>query len=738
VNGEHREYAFQSAYCSSRASATALGLALSVAASGFVFQQNDNPAVAAESPIPASSIANSQSAEGLDQESMGGFRVMQSVSVTQTPRSAAADALRQPSKHIVREGDTLWSISRRYGVSPNNLASANNLLEDSTLQIGQALLIPAGAQPVSESSAHARQVTVSSQSSQAERNLAHLQIQRLAIAAISDEENNSNVNPGDRPSVDVSRRNVSQATTSQAVADLQASREQLRSTLSSIRSESSPISSFPVSSKSSRVTEKLARVMSSESSRFDAWPAPSSPRDEATVSSPSTVESRLISYRLQPGDTLAAIANRHNVSLQAIIEVNPISNPNRVFAGQTIRIPVAEPQLESTSSSEDPQGESTALRGLNEEALISALPQGRFSTTGNLLFSSAPVVPLPMLSAEPDADVLPGVEDVTATEVEASSPETNNSVAGDSTTGSSIAASDNPASSEDRALADAEEGNLEEGNLYVDGVETESEDSPATSSDIYVENLIDDIEELASPVPSEAEQAILDQLNQVTSQDVAFRSSYRPDQSYIERQDAINPEFQSEPVQVDNPDTSNNSVPDPNSSEPLMAAAPLGSENFRPLNQPVTGRMVSPELPPLPGFENYIPNGEATFNGYLWPARGVLTSGYGWRWGRMHRGIDVAAPVGTPIYAAAPGVIEFSGWNSGGYGNMVDIRHPDGSKTRYAHNSRNLVRVGQRVAQGQQIAEMGSTGYSTGPHVHFEIHKPDSGTVNPIAFLPSR
>ncbi|MEM0980266.1 MAG: M23 family metallopeptidase, partial [Cyanobacteria bacterium P01_H01_bin.58] len=117
---------------------------------------------------------------------------------------------------------------------------------------------------------------------------------------------------------------------------------------------------------------------------------------------------------------------------------------------------------------------------------------------------------------------------------------------------------------------------------------------------------------------------------------------------------------------------------------------------------------------------------------------GVLTSGYGWRWGRMHRGIDVAGPVGTPIFAAAPGVVTRSGWNSGGYGNLVEIRHSDGSMTRYAHNSRNVVESGQQVTQGQKIAEMGSTGYSTGPHLHFEIHLPNQGAVNPMALLPGR
>jgi murein DD-endopeptidase MepM/ murein hydrolase activator NlpD len=133
-----------------------------------------------------------------------------------------------------------------------------------------------------------------------------------------------------------------------------------------------------------------------------------------------------------------------------------------------------------------------------------------------------------------------------------------------------------------------------------------------------------------------------------------------------------------------------------------------------------------------------IPEGESSFNGYIWPAKGVLTSGYGWRWGRMHRGIDIAGPIGTPIVAAASGVVTEAGWNSGGYGNLVEIQHSDGSLTLYAHNSRVLVGKGQRVEQGQQVAEMGSTGYSTGPHLHFEVHPPGKGAVNPLAYLPPK
>ncbi len=197
---------------------------------------------------------------------------------------------------------------------------------------------------------------------------------------------------------------------------------------------------------------------------------------------------------------------------------------------------------------------------------------------------------------------------------------------------------------------------------------------------------------------------------------------------------AVNPQFS---------DERDATLAEPNDSsvlaeEELLAAAPLGSEVYAPVIENPVGQVVTPEMPILPSEDEYLPEAPNRFDGYMWPAQGVLTSGYGWRWGRMHQGVDIAGPVGTPIYAAGAGVVVSSGWNSGGYGNMVDVRHPDGSLTRYAHNSRLMVSPGQQVRQGQQIAEMGSTGFSTGPHLHFEIHIPSQGAVNPIALLPGR
>ena len=140
------------------------------------------------------------------------------------------------------------------------------------------------------------------------------------------------------------------------------------------------------------------------------------------------------------------------------------------------------------------------------------------------------------------------------------------------------------------------------------------------------------------------------------------------------------------------------------------------------------------QLPPLPPSDEYLPS---AFDGYIWPAQGVLTSGYGWRWGRMHQGIDIAAPIGTPVVAAASGKVINAGWHSG-YGNLIRIEHLDGSVTTYAHNNKNLVSHGQKVDQGEQIAEMGNTGRSTGSHLHFEIHSADEAAINPLALLGSQ
>lgn len=110
-----------------------------------------------------------------------------------------------------------------------------------------------------------------------------------------------------------------------------------------------------------------------------------------------------------------------------------------------------------------------------------------------------------------------------------------------------------------------------------------------------------------------------------------------------------------------------------------------------------------------------------------------FTSGFGYRWGRLHAGTDFAAPHGTPIYATADGVVTFAGWSSS-YGRLVKIQHEFGIETRYAHQSKLRVKVGQRVSRGQRIGDMGNTGRSTGTHLHYEV-RVGGKPVNPMTFI---
>ena len=119
--------------------------------------------------------------------------------------------------------------------------------------------------------------------------------------------------------------------------------------------------------------------------------------------------------------------------------------------------------------------------------------------------------------------------------------------------------------------------------------------------------------------------------------------------------------------------------------------------------------------------------------GFVWPVHGVMTSSFGWRWGRMHEGIDIAVPSGTSVVAAMSGTVIVAGW-MGGYGNLVVIDHGNGTSTAYAHNASVAAAVGQQVAQGQLIAYSGNTGNSTGPHVHFEV-RVNGSPADPLGYL---
>jgi murein DD-endopeptidase MepM/ murein hydrolase activator NlpD len=120
-------------------------------------------------------------------------------------------------------------------------------------------------------------------------------------------------------------------------------------------------------------------------------------------------------------------------------------------------------------------------------------------------------------------------------------------------------------------------------------------------------------------------------------------------------------------------------------------------------------------------------------SGFIWPVNGPVTSPFGMRWGRMHTGIDIGVPYGTPIHAAAAGRVIYAGWMSG-YGNLVFIDHGGGISTGYAHQSSIAVSLGETVSQGQVIGYVGCTGHCFGPHLHFEV-RVGGNPVDPLGYL---
>ena len=228
---------------------------------------------------------------------------------------------------------------------------------------------------------------------------------------------------------------------------------------------------------------------------------------------------------------------------------------------------------------------------------------------------------------------------------------------------------------------------------------------PSADEDPYIANLRAEIDQLRAQYKQEQEQKV--------NGDVKAASLV----SVTDQQ--LKPKAKSNPAQISTTATA-------------KLNSPLPQRNLK--SNLIKQDLIALKLPPLSNPDAYLPN---TFDGYAWPAEGVVTSGYGWRWGRMHEGIDIAAPIGTPIVAAAAGTVIGVGWHDG-YGNTVKLEHLDGSVTLYGHNDRNLVTHGQQVEKGEQIAEMGNTGFSTGSHVHFEIQLKDQEIVDPITLLSER
>ncbi|MEB3124715.1 MAG: peptidoglycan DD-metalloendopeptidase family protein [Synechococcales bacterium] len=392
---------------------------------------------------------------------------------------------------------------------------------------------------------------------------------------------------------------------------------------------------------------------------------------------PQAEESNI--YRVRQGDTVDSIARKHGLTRLDVLAVNQISDPNWIYIGQKIVIP--QPKLASKNLVSLPaEVKLASSNSYVEQYLSTAAPQV------TLKDDEASTAEDPLVKPDVKVALTPPTFDYNE--------------------------SSQASTSESSQFSPYLQRLRQDISRLQDRYQPIHTLSPSGTSAKVVKSI--------SPASTLGNQPVKQAVNP------EFAASLRSiSLSQFDRLSSINSSGKTGL-------TSNK--PFLGSASQLVAATPTESSSYETLMQSTLGRVVSPELPSLSSPDRYLPDA-SIFKGYIWPTKGSLTSGFGWRWGRMHRGIDIAGPVGTPIVAAAEGVVVTSGWNSGGYGNLVEIRHADGSLTLYAHNQRILVEEGQRVTQGQLIAEMGSTGFSTGPHLHFEIHPAGQGAVNPITYL---
>ena len=492
----------------------------------------------------------------------------------------------------------------------------------------------------------------------------------------------------------------------------------------------------------------------------------------------AAIPQQIVGYHtIASGESLWQIAQQHRVALQDLKAANALAPETSISVGQVLKVPAAAATLNSASSLQLTQAEPIKIASADVDTVLDTAVQSPEAEQvdaqdASIEMTVAPAAPAieiadasleslqPEATETPEPIVTAYVPASTTSNYQVRSGDTLRSIASSLGTtpeaivranslidpdvifvGSTLVVPTSQSAPQPIAKASQSAGVLQDMReaapdeaVSVGGEELTEQDLLGTitdtdSRDPYVANLLAEVEEIRtqSVQVSEADAVEIESDVAATENQLLASADSSDRVSRLNVSDIGSSPAESKPsVQTESVEA----------SADLLAAAPLSPDAYIPA-QRSSGQVVSPDMPILPSEDEYLPDAPDYFDGYMWPTQGTVTSGYGWRWGRMHRGVDVAGPVGTPIVAAAAGVVEQAGWNAGGYGKLVEIRHPDGSLTRYAHNSHLNVSTGQSVKQGQQIAEMGSTGYSTGPHLHFEVYQ-GGAAVNPVAYLPNR
>lgn len=519
-----------------------------------------------------------------------------------------------------------------------------------------------------------------------------------------------------------------------------------------------PSESVTDTSKSSLISKLKQNKETSAAMQQLPTPAPATAKVEAP--------SARTAYEVKPGDTLAAIASNHGTSVSELVKANNLANPNQLQISQNLIIPVAG--LERSTAAQPSVVIQPTVAQSSSTFTIATPSVNAASIKANLPVASQ----LSVIAANSNVTVPTQV--TTNNQIQANTANAFANSGASPITDRTALRAIAPETAPDNSYGVGGDTPVPKAFTEYQLAQKPTQKVAKTKSNERLRSLQAEIERLrqkyraqqsgtATPGVTEIDTAVSESaaipIPVMKSRDFAASSPFSPQNAVqIPVPRPILPSYSAQPVkplfratqpanEPINPEFLSNQGGSQWSPSRARLATPKSGVNAADSLGKMRGTTVSPQLPPLAAVDQYLPraidpaatpNPSSFSTAYIWPAKGVLTSGYGWRWGRMHKGIDIANSTGTPIYAASEGVVEKAGWNNGGYGNLVDIRHADGSLTRYGHNSRILVQAGQQVHQGQIIANMGSTGFSTGPHTHFEVHPAGKKAVNPIAFLPAR
>ncbi len=706
-------------------SAAMIGLAISMGATGILLPSQGDEAVAAESSLAETAITPeevdslSQTTSDWETAAVSTQEQPEDLSVVEETEEAlveSQDFVVQPTleiepeqeiakapqnhhQHEVKSGETLWQISKAYQVTPEAIAASNQIAPTSNLSVGQKLDIP-------QTNGIVHQVEASETVASLSQDY-----------GIESEEIASSVAEGELVTIPGEVDTLLKNRQETALENLKQQQGELKDSLAKLQTDPEPneqiqapqIIASPSTPKEPQSViipvpqpENSATVQQTVARQVPVTIPVPTPQEQPELNSETTSQTPVVVppvtvateatkvHRVKPGETVDEIARQYGLSLTELVEANQLDNPNRIVINQEITIPT-------------PQVARSARQSLESKVAVNALP-GVTSSQPEVLPQEIEVSPSPLQ------------QDIVRLQAEYKPQQQVNTL---------VASADTSARTEVAAQINTE-WQTDSSNGQVLVVEVQDLRENVISRQPVQKPILSEISSI--PVPTSTEKTDKVEVTAPTA------NSLRP----ISAQKPNNNAAISIPVTLPVQNQEEEEIV-ASEERKTVAVAPAPAETYNSLLKPPVGEVVSPDLPPLSAPGEYLPDSPALWNGrHSWPAKGVLTSGYGMRWGRMHKGIDIAAPTGTPIVASAPGEVITAGWNSGGYGNLVEIRHPDGTMTRYGHNSRIVVRKGQEVEQGQHISDMGSTGYSTGPHLHFEVHPGGESAVNPMAYLPKR